>query len=224
MALILNLETATKTCSVALAQNGKTLSCKEITSEKFSHVEKLNGFIEDVMKDADKSLSDLDAVAISEGPGSYTGLRIGTSTAKGICYALEIPLIAINSLKALATLEKYKDRPICPMFDARRMEVYTCVLDENLEFLESTHALVIDDISFENHKTNGLVFIGPGAAKCKEVLNHSAFIFNLNIKVSAKGMAVLSEAKYNSGDFVDVAYFEPHYLKDFIAGKPKKLL
>ena len=225
MALILNLETATKTCSVALAFNGDIIACQELTTEKFSHAEKLNLFIEDVLKEAEMSLNDIEAVAISAGPGSYTGLRIGVSTAKGLCYALEKPLIAVNSLKALATRTHVETGLICPMFDARRMEVYCALYDRNLQKVRDTDAVVIDENSFceilDNEKIH---FIGPGAEKCKDLITNENAIFDLNVDVSAKGMASLSEAKFNARDFEDVAYFEPTYLKDFIAGKPKKLL
>lgn len=224
MALILNLETATKTCSVALAESGTVLSKEELTSEKFSHAEKLNGFIESVLKSANKTIKDVDAVAVSEGPGSYTGLRIGVSTAKGICYGLDIPLIAVNSLKCLAAQVEAPSSYICPMFDARRMEVYTAIFDENLNVIEDTNALVVEQTVFEKWNDCKLLFIGPGAAKCMDVLTSSNFEFDLDTPVSAAGMAKLSFEKYQHGEFEDVAYFEPSYLKDFIAGKPKKLL
>ena len=225
MALILNLETATKTCSVALAQDGKVLASEDLTTEKFSHAEKLNTFIQDVMAEADKTLNDLDAVAISAGPGSYTGLRIGASTAKGLCYALDIPLIAINSLKALAARCNAESGLICPMFDARRMEVYCAIYDCELNNMRPTDAVEVDELSFARELENGIVhFIGPGADKCQEVIKHENAKFDLQIEVSAKGMVELSNNMFNSSDFEDVAYFEPKYLKDFIAGTPKKLL
>jgi tRNA threonylcarbamoyladenosine biosynthesis protein TsaB len=223
MAIILNLETATKTCSVALAKNGKVIALRELTSEQFSHAEKLNGFIEEVLLKAGLILKDVEAIAVSEGPGSYTGLRIGTSTAKGLCYGLNIPLIAINSLKALATLAVAAEELICPMFDARRLEVYTAVFTMDLEELEPTQALVIEERSFDHYQDKKVLFIGPGAMKCKEALNQPNWKFD-GKDVSATGMVQLSEAKFNASNFVDVAYFEPYYLKDFIAGPPKKLL
>ncbi|MEO9534124.1 MAG: tRNA (adenosine(37)-N6)-threonylcarbamoyltransferase complex dimerization subunit type 1 TsaB [Crocinitomicaceae bacterium] len=223
MAIILNLETATKTCSVALAKDGEVLAFKELTSEQFSHAEKLNGFIEEVLTQAKLKLKELDAVAVSEGPGSYTGLRIGTSTAKGLCYGLNIPLIAINSLQALAALVNSKVDFICPMFDARRLEVYTAVYDKELAQLEPTQALVIDENSFAAYQNKQVLFVGPGALKCQELLNQINWSFD-GKDVSALGMVPLSEAKFNQGQFEDVAYFEPSYLKDFIAGPPKKLL
>jgi tRNA threonylcarbamoyladenosine biosynthesis protein TsaB len=162
MALILNLETATKSCSVCLARDGKPLAIKEAWSDQYSHAEQLNQFIETVMQEANFSLSDLDAVAVSAGPGSYTGLRIGTSTAKGICYALEIPLISVNSLKALASLSKADEGYICPMFDARRMEVYAAIYDKELNTLMPTAAVVVDDQSFKEFFSQKVTFLGPG--------------------------------------------------------------
>jgi tRNA threonylcarbamoyladenosine biosynthesis protein TsaB len=225
MALILNLETATKVCSVSLAQDGAELFTKEISTEQFSHAENLNVFIEDVMKSAGKKLEELDAVAVSEGPGSYTGLRIGTSTAKGLCYALDKPLIAINSLKSLAALVETNCDLICPMFDAMRMEVYAALFDQSLKEIQKTEAIVIDENSFSgflsDHK---ILYVGPGAEKCKVSITHPNAQFNTDLKVSAKGMIRLSEEKFAAKDFVDVAYFEPFYLKDFVAGKKKSLL
>ncbi|UKN03534.1 tRNA (adenosine(37)-N6)-threonylcarbamoyltransferase complex dimerization subunit type 1 TsaB [Paracrocinitomix mangrovi] len=223
MALILHLETATKTCSVALSENGQLLQLAEETSDKFSHAEKLNFFIEEVMKAAGKSIKDLEAVAISAGPGSYTGLRIGTSSAKGICYALDIPLISINSLKALASLVDTNDI-VCPMFDARRMEVYTA-LYRNGENLLETQAMIIDEFSFTSELSQGkIIFVGPGAEKCQEIIQNDNAVFDLATEVSAKGMIQLALEKFKAKDFEDLAYFEPAYLKDFIAGKPKKLI
>lgn len=224
MPLILNLETATKSCSVALAENGNILAVKELVSEQFSHAEKLNLFIEDVLKQANRSMKDLSAVAVSAGPGSYTGLRIGSSTAKGICYALDIPLISINSLQALAALVKYAEGLICPMFDARRMEVYSAVYTSELKTVKQTDAVIVDEHSFEDILLEQKVlFLGPGAEKCQELIRHSNADFDLKTEVSAVGMSQLSYAKYLENQFEDVAYFEPAYLKDFIAGTPKKL-
>ena len=225
MPLILNLETATKSCSVALAENGNVIALKELVSEQFSHAEKLNLFIEDVLKEANRSMNDLSAVAVSAGPGSYTGLRIGSSTAKGICYALDLPLISINSLMALASLRSIESGLICPMFDARRMEVYSAVYTSELQIIKPTDAVIIDKHSFEDLLGEGkMLFLGPGAEKCREVINHPNADFDLGTEVSAAGMVGLSYAKYLESQFEDVAYFEPAYLKDFIAGTPKKLI
>ncbi len=225
MGLILNLETATKVCSVSLALNGEEISKKEQETENFSHSENLNLFIIDVMAASNYELSDLDAISVSMGPGSYTGLRIGTSTAKGLCFGLDIPLIAISSLQSLAYLCTQNDGLICPMFDARRMEVYAAIYDADLNTIQAIEAKVIDETSYlDLLEKQKVYFIGPGAEKCQTMITHSNAIFNLNVPVSASGMNQLSEAKFNSKNFEDLAYFEPYYLKDFIAGKPKKLL
>jgi tRNA threonylcarbamoyladenosine biosynthesis protein TsaB len=224
MGLILSLETATKTCSVCLAIDGVEVFTITEDSGNYSHAEKLNGFIQSLFEKTGFSLSELDAVSISEGPGSYTGLRIGTSTAKGFCYALDIPLIAVNSLKALAAITLTECEIICPMFDARRMEVYSALFDRQLQMVEETTAVVIDAKSYQNFLAKDkVVFVGPGAEKCREILTHPNAQFDLETSVSAKGMIALAERKFQLKDFVDVAYFEPFYLKDFIAGAPKKL-
>lgn len=224
MGLILCLETATKVCSVSLAKDGEVIDTIDHFSENYSHAERLNGLLLDLLKQTNTSLKDLDAVAISEGPGSYTGLRIGTSTAKGLCYALDIPLIAINSLKALSSEKRGQGMLICPMFDARRMEVYSAIFDADMNELEATRAVVIDEISYQNFLTEQLVcFVGPGAEKCQEAIQHKNAIFDLSVKVSAKGMVHFAYEKFVQQDFVDLAYFEPFYLKDFIAGTPKKI-
>jgi tRNA threonylcarbamoyladenosine biosynthesis protein TsaB len=226
MALILNLETATKTCSVVLSMDEEVIAIQEITTEKFSHAEKLNLFIEKVLTDAGKSFKDLDAVAVSAGPGSYTGLRIGASTAKGICFALDIPLISVNSLKALASQAKIENGLLCPMFDARRMEVYMAIYNSALKEIKPTSASVVESIhSFKIDLDKGpIYFFGPGAVKCQDIIVHENAIFDLDVKVSAKGMAILSFQKFKDKEFEDVAYFEPAYLKDFIAGPPKKMI
>ena len=226
MGLILNLETSTKTCSVALGLDGKTIAVKETTTENFSHSENLNLFIEAVMQGAGHALSDLDAIAVGKGPGSYTGLRIGVSTAKGLCYGLNIPLIAIDSLMSLANLSSSDhNHLICPMFDARRMEVYSALYTVNMEKILPVSANIIDENSFSEELNQGtVVFLGPGAEKCIDTIQHPNAVFDLDTEVSANGMVELSENLFQNGTFEDVAYFEPFYLKDFIAGKPKKLL
>lgn len=226
MALILNLETATKVCSVSLAKNGQEIKTIEISTDHFSHSENLNPFIESIFKNSEYQLNQIDVVAVSEGPGSYTGLRIGTSTAKGICYALDKPLIAIDSLKSLANLVQNKtDYFLCPLFDAMRMEVYAAIFDSDLKTEFSTAPVVIESNSFEKFLSQRKVlFFGPGAAKCQLLIQHPNAVFDLSTQVSAKGMISLSENKFNEKDFVDVAYFEPFYLKDFIAGNSKKLI
>jgi len=224
MGLLLCLETATKSCSVSLSLDGTEIRTITEVARQYSHSEKLNGFIESIFEGTDYKLTDLDAVAISEGPGSYTGLRIGTSSAKGLCYALDIPLIAVNSLAALASSKVNQDMFICPLFDARRMEVYSAVFDAELNLLEPTKAVVIDNDSYSNFLEQGkVIFLGPGAEKCVDTLTHPNALFDLETEVSAHGMIQLAEANYQQKDFVNLAYFEPFYLKDFIAGAPKKL-
>lgn len=229
MALILNLETATKVCSVTLAEDGVEIITKEMKSDKFSHSENLNLFIEAIFNETDYRLKDIDAVAVSKGPGSYTGLRIGVSAAKGFCYGLDVPLISVDSLEAVAYLalqnpENFKYNFIIPMFDARRMEVYSAVYDNDLLLAEDIKAEVIEADSYQNFIDSGnVLFLGPGTEKCMPNFTSDNVAFDLDIEVSAKGMIEIAEQKYNRDDFEDVAYFEPFYLKEFIAGTPKKL-
>jgi tRNA threonylcarbamoyladenosine biosynthesis protein TsaB len=229
MALILNIETATKVCSVTLANDGEEIITKEMKSEKFSHSENLNLFIEAIFNETEYDLKDVDAVAVSKGPGSYTGLRIGVSTAKGLCYGLDAPLISVDSLEAVAYLalqnpDNFKYNFIIPMFDARRMEVYSAVYDNDLLLAEDIKAEVIEADSYQNFiNTGNVLFLGPGAEKCMPNFTSDNVTFDLDIEVSAKGMIEIAEQKYNRDDFEDVAYFEPFYLKEFIAGTPKKL-
>ena len=222
MSYILNIETATKNCSVALAKEGKTILCKEIAEEGYSHAERLHVFIEEIVKEAGITFSDLAAIAVSQGPGSYTGLRIGVSAAKGLCYALGIPLIAIDTLQTLSSQITVSDGLIIPMIDARRMEVYSAVFAPNHENKREIQAEIIDENSFDAYNET-LYFIGDCAAKCKSVLTKDNFVFLENIKYpSAKEMSKLSYEKYKISDTVDVAYFEPYYLKDFMVTTSKK--
>lgn len=230
MGLILNLETATTVCSVSLAKDGQLLAIKEL-NEDYTHAENLTLFIEDVCRQGKIRLSEIDAIAISKGPGSYTGLRIGVSTTKGLCYSLDKPLIAVNTLEhlALAAISNSKGRiPIldslfCPMIDARRMEVYCAMYDSNGNEVKSTAAVIIDELSFSKQlKDHTIYFFGDGAAKCKTILGqNSNAIFMDGIFPSAKDMISLSEKAFNEKQFENVAYFEPFYLKDFVAGKKK---
>lgn len=227
MALILCIETSTKVCSVCLAQNGKVLKCIEDTSADYSHAEKLNVLIDEVLEKGKKRFRQLDAVAISEGPGSYTGLRIGVSAAKGIAMALQIPIIAVSSLKAMCTSAKDNntDTLLIPMIDARRMEVFTAGYNGNLKEVFPTRAEVLDENSFPEKKAFEKVrFFGDGSEKAFDILRASGVRMLKNIYASAKGMAPLAEKKFQKSDFVDTAYFEPFYLKDFVAGKPKKVI
>ena len=222
MSYILNIETATKNCSVALAKDGKTILCKEIAEEGYSHAERLHVFIEEIIKEAGITFQDILAIAVSQGPGSYTGLRIGVSAAKGLCFALDIPLIALDTLQVLASQAKVFDGLIIPMLDARRMEVYSAVFTPNFESKRAVEAEIISENSFEEFQEI-LYFVGDCAEKCKPVLIKENFIFLDEIKFpSAKEMSCLSFEKYQKNDFVDVAYFEPYYLKDFMMTISKK--
>ncbi|NDP26089.1 MAG: tRNA (adenosine(37)-N6)-threonylcarbamoyltransferase complex dimerization subunit type 1 TsaB [Flavobacterium sp.] len=222
MPYILNIETATKNCSVALAKDGKTILCKEIAEEGYSHAERLHVFIEEIIKEAGITFKDLSAIAVSQGPGSYTGLRIGVSAAKGLCYALGIPLIAVDTLQVLASQVKVLNGFIIPMLDARRMEVYSAIFTPNLENKRAVQAEVITENSFEE-LTETLYFVGDCAQKCKLVLTKENHVFLEEIKYpSAKEMSFLSFEKHQKNDFVDVAYFEPYYLKDFMMTVSKK--
>ena len=219
MPLILNLETATKNCSVALAKNGKTIACKEIASQNFSHAEKLHVFIEEILTENNFTYADLNAIAISQGPGSYTGLRIGVSSAKGLCYALNIPLIAIDTLQLLAQQIKIENGIIIPMIDARRMEVFTAFYDKNFQQIRSTQAEIIDETSYKEI-SEPIHLVGDGTEKFKNTLTAAKFVFYSSVVFpSAKEMCTLSFIKYQKTDFVDVAYFEPYYLKDFVLTK-----
>jgi tRNA threonylcarbamoyladenosine biosynthesis protein TsaB len=224
LALILNIETATTMCSVSIGKDGKLVALKELNGD-YTHAENLTLFIEAVVKQAGIKLSDLDAIAISKGPGSYTGLRIGVSTAKGLCYSLDKPLIAINTLEHLSlALSEGEGILLCPMIDARRMEVYCAVYDSNGNEIIPTAAEIIDENSFADLLKKGkMVFFGDGAAKCKETFSsNSNAIFRDDIYPSAKNMIPLSEKAFNAKQLEDVAYFEPFYLKDFVAGKKKE--
>lgn len=223
MAYILNIETATKNCSVALAKNGSTLICKELAEEGYSHAEFLHVFIEAIIKEAGIAFADLKAIAVSQGPGSYTGLRIGVSAAKGLCYALGIPLLAIDTMQTLAQQVQQVEGYIVPMIDARRMEVYSAIFTSNYEAVRETQAEVITENSFVAIKET-IYFIGDCNEKCKTVLSAPNFVFLEGIQYpSAKEMSALSFDKYQKSDTVDVAYFEPFYLKDFMITTKKAL-
>ena len=216
MSYILNIETATKNCSVALAKDGKTVLCKEIAEEGYSHAERLHVFIEEIIKETGITFKDLSAIAVSQGPGSYTGLRIGVSAAKGLCFALGIPLIAVDTLQVLASQVKVSSGLIVPMLDARRMEVYSAIFTPYFENKRNVQAEIITENSFEELEEI-LYFVGDCAEKCKTVLTKESFVFLDNIKYpSANEMSYLSFEKHKKNDTVDVAYFEPYYLKDFM--------
>lgn len=221
MIYILNIETATKNCSVSLAKNGETILCKEIAEQGYSHAEKLHVFIEEILKETAITVQDLKAIAVSKGPGSYTGLRIGVSTAKGLCYALGIPLISIDTLQVLAKQVVVENGLIVPMIDARRMEVYSAVFDTNHKKIMEVQAEILTEESYAEI-TEAIYFIGDCQEKCKTVLTKNNFHFLPEIIFpSATEMSALSYEKFTKNDFEDVAYFEPFYLKDFLIAKPK---
>jgi tRNA threonylcarbamoyladenosine biosynthesis protein TsaB len=216
MTYILNIETATRNCSVALSQNGNIITCKEIADAGYSHAEKLHVFIDEILKENKITFKDLSAIAISQGPGSYTGLRIGVSSAKGLCYSLDIPLIAIDTLETLAQKLIVENGVIIPMIDARRMECYTAIFDTNFAKIREVKAEIIDENSFEEI-TETIHLIGDGATKCKTILTDAKFVYHDKIEFpSAKEMCKLAFDKYKKNDTVSVAYFEPFYLKDFM--------
>lgn len=223
MAIILNIETATKNCSVSISKNGELIAFRELNDGSYSHGENLHVFIEELTKETNLSYQDFDAVAVSKGPGSFTGLRIGVSSAKGFCFSLDKPLISIATLASLAnSLEVDKDSFIVPLLDARRMEVYAAVFNNKHEQIRKTQADIIVENSFSKYLENGKVyFLGDGAEKCKDIITHKNAIFLDGYFPSAKQMTALSHEKYQNNDFEDVAYFEPFYLKDFLITKPK---
>jgi tRNA threonylcarbamoyladenosine biosynthesis protein TsaB len=230
MSLILNIDTATDVCSVTLSENAQIIARKE-QQGTYSHAENLTLFITEVCSQANVSLNDLDAIAVGKGPGSYTGLRIGVSVAKGLCFALNKPLIAINTLQAMASGFSEKNHSVlpenallCPMIDARRMEVYTALYTIDGNEKMGTCAMIISENSFENYLAkNKLFFFGNGAAKCKSVLERNGNVrFHDSPVFATEGMALLSNTAHEKKQFEDVAYFEPYYLKDFITTVPKK--
>ncbi|KYG76445.1 tRNA (adenosine(37)-N6)-threonylcarbamoyltransferase complex dimerization subunit type 1 TsaB [Roseivirga echinicomitans] len=228
MPKILSIETSTTVCSVALTVDGNSLASQKLFLEK-SHSTLLTVVIEQIMKQVGMEMTELDAVAVSKGPGSYTGLRIGVSTAKGLCYALDKPLIAVNTLLVMANevnQQNHSQALLCPMIDARRMEVYTALYDGELNELEKTSAKILEENSFdETLNQKQVLFFGNGADKFMALKNGEAnAVFIDNITPSAWSVGLLANQAFLKGDFEDVAYFEPFYLKDFVATKPKKVL
>lgn len=223
---ILLIETATRVCSAGIAGENGLLSLREDRSMQYSHSSQLTSFIEEVVKEAGLVFKDLDAVAVSKGPGSYTGLRIGVSTAKGFCFGLDIPLVSVYTLHALARVadQKMAEKPdfFVPMIDARRMEVYNAVFDKSLRPVRETMAEIIEADALQEFLQQGKVaFFGDGAAKCREILTHPNALFVDNVVPSVTGMTDIAMEKFSLQQFEDVAYFEPFYLKDFVAGKPR---
>ncbi len=224
MGRILNLETATTNCSVSVSEGDRILSLKENNAINYSHSEQLHVFIKEVVEEASLSFADLDAIAVSKGPGSYTGLRIGVSAAKGLCFSLDLPLISVPTLESMATQIKPKTgEVVIPVLDARRMEVYSAVFDDQLKEIRETRAEVVHEESFgEFVSANKVYVVGSGAQKCSEVLTHPNFQFNTSLVPSAREMAKIAFKKFQAKKFEDVAYFEPFYLKDFVLQTKKK--
>lgn len=228
MSCIVHIETATDVCSVALSENGKVIAHKE-DYEGPNHSIVLGPFVDEMVSFADSHAIPVDAVAVSCGPGSYTGLRIGVSMAKGLCYGRNLKLISVSTLKLLCVplllAEQIpEDALLCPMIDARRMEVYSAIYTRSLEAVKDVSADIIDENSYaELLQKHPVVFFGNGADKCKEVIKHSNAIFLNDVKPLAKNMLPIAEKAYLQGKFEDVAYFEPFYLKEFVATQPKKI-
>lgn len=235
MALILSIETGTDVCSVALANDGELMALRE-SDEGRDHAKKVALFVDELLRETGVQPSDLDAIAVGKGPGSYTGLRIGVSFAKGMCYALNIPLIAVGSLDALTEVaredydagildieeEEWAKAYLCPMVDARRMEVYAEVFDNSGNSLSDLVAEVVTEESFSKWRSEGkFVIFGNGAKKCAEVLSDAIVV---DVTPSARGIVALAEAAFNAGQFEDIAYFEPFYLKEFLVIPSKKKL
>lgn len=221
MALILCLETSTTQCSVGLAKDGQLIALKEENSKQYMHSEWLHVFIETVLEEAGTEVGELDAIAVGKGPGSYTGLRIGVSAAKGLCFAQNLKLIALPTLDILA---RQIEAPgvLIPLLDARRMEVYSKVLNSHFQELRATDAEVIDEHSFESFRGAEVVhLIGPGAEKCREILGEEGISYHIEALPSARQMAAMADEKFDLNEAEDLAYFEPYYLKDFVLQKPK---
>lgn len=220
---ILYLETSSKNCSVAISENEKLLCLTEEVSENYKQSESLHTFVEWALEGAEISLKDIEAVSLGRGPGSYTGLRIGASSAKGFCYGLKIPLIAINSMESMIEPflgENYEF--IIPLIDARRMEVYTAVYDGKTgQELSGTEAKILDESSFQEFKDKKILFVGDGARKSKEILQLPNADFNEDVYPSAQYLIRKTIEKIDKKEFEDVAYFEPFYLKDFHGVKKK---
>ncbi|MBQ6988949.1 MAG: tRNA (adenosine(37)-N6)-threonylcarbamoyltransferase complex dimerization subunit type 1 TsaB [Alistipes sp.] len=233
MSLILCIETGTDICSVGLSRDGELISLRE-SDEGRDHARNVALFVDELLRENDIAAEELSAVAVGMGPGSYTGLRIGVSFAKGLCYGLQIPLVAVGSLDSMVQVaredheagiidvDNWNDAVLCPMVDARRMEVYTQMFDTQGQPLNEVKAEIVTEESFKEWRNERqLVIFGNGAAKCREVLNDATYI---NVTPSARGLAVLAHQRLEAGQTEDIAYFEPFYLKDFIIIPSKKKL
>ena len=226
MPVILHIETSTEVCSVALSCDGSVVFRRE-NRTPMSHASSLAGYVQEALAEARERQLSLDAVAVSRGPGSYTGLRIGVSEAKGLCFGLDVPLISVDTLAVMACAVMFRDDTdetalLCPMIDARRMEVYTAVYDRALTTVSPVEAKIIDEEAFapllEKRK---ILFFGNGAAKCRTTITHPNALFVDDIHPIAADMTALAEQAFRASCFENVAYFEPFYLKDFVATKPK---
>ncbi|WGK65545.1 tRNA (adenosine(37)-N6)-threonylcarbamoyltransferase complex dimerization subunit type 1 TsaB [Croceiramulus getboli] len=222
MANILCLETASTNCSVAVV-SASGITVVEDHGQNYSHGEQLHHYILDALEQAELQQSDLDAIAVSKGPGSYTGLRIGVSSAKGLCYAHDLPLLSVPTLQSLAgQLSVQPGEMIIPLLDARRMEVYSAVFDHKFQMIRATQAEIVEESSFSPYLAQGKVhFIGTGVEKCKTVIRHKQAVFHEHKLPSAREMAAFAKAKFQQKLFEDVAYFEPFYLKEFLVTKKK---
>lgn len=233
MSLILCIETGTDICSVGLSRDGELISLRE-SDEGRDHARNVALFVDELLRENDIAAEELSAVAVGMGPGSYTGLRIGVSFAKGLCYGLQIPLVAVGSLDSMVQVtredheagiidvDNWNDAVLCPMVDARRMEVYTQMFDTQGQPLNEVKAEIVTEESFKEWRNERqLVIFGNGAAKCREVLNDATYI---NVTPSARGLAALAHQRLEAGQTEDIAYFEPFYLKDFIIIPSKKKL
>lgn len=223
MAIILNIDTTTTNCSVSLSNDEETLILKEDNDSAFSHAEKLHVFIKEIFETTNIDPKSIDAISISKGPGSYTGLRIGVSAAKGLCFSLDKPLISISTLEALAhQIEVEENSLIVSMLDARRMEVYSAIYNSDYSLYREIQAEIIDDSSFKDLlDDNKLYFIGSGVEKTRTVINHPNAFFIEDKLPSASTMRLIANKKFKINDTEDIAYFEPYYLKDFVAVKAK---
>lgn len=219
--LILHIETATKVCSVALSRNGTLIGKVEVNDENYSHGENLNLFIIQLLADCGVKKNDLSAISISSGPGSYTGLRIGAATVKALCFALQIPLIAVDTLESLKEVARinYPEQKICSAIDARRMEIYSSIYNEQDQLVKPISADIIEASSYS--ELDPFVCVGDGAEKLAEIWKERDLIIDGEVVCSASGQVKIAYQKFESADFEDVAYWEPFYLKDFIVGVPK---
>ena len=225
MSYILHIDSTTKVCSIALSKEDELIQLVELDSDGLAHSEKLHLFIEECLEKAALKPSDLSAISVSKGPGSYTGLRIGVSAAKGLCYGLNIPLIAIETLTAMAhsvASNVESDATLIPMIDARRVEVF-CSIHQSGTTTKSVHSRILDEEPFDEITSEKVYYFGDGAEKAREHLN-ATWKYLPEPKTTAKNLIPLAWEKFQNKDFEDVAYFEPSYHKDFKAGKPKKVL